>query len=173
MARSSSGVTALANNSVDVLPNISEKMCWYSGNTRAVLYAEITCVSRELETINRRLTGLYESYVDKLLTEMQYVDMRDAYEARAAALRNAIDDLSNKTAAIGAVVNDISASSNRWLKAARDFQDPMELTRKMLEAIADSIEVFGSNGIEVKWKFSDEYVLLEACVNTETGGATI
>ena len=138
-------------------------------NPRAVLDAEITRVSRELETINRRLAGLYENYVDKLLTKMQYVDMRDIYEARAVALRKNIDDLSSRAS----VVEDVSVSNNRWLKAARDFQNPVELTREMLEAIVDRIEVFGSKGIEVKWKFSDEYALLEACVNAEGKGVNV
>ena len=141
------------------LGTVIEKRAKRQVNPRAVLDMEITRVSRELETINQRLSGLYESYVDKKLTEMDYVSLRATYEGRAETLRRSIDNLSRRAA----VVEDVSVSDNRWLKAARDFQNPVALTREMLEAIVDYVEVIGTKEVRIAWKFNDEYALLIAC----------
>lgn len=144
--------------SAENLGAIIAKRAKQQANPRAVLDAEITRTSRELETLNQRLAGLYESYVDKKLTEMQYVGMRKIYEERAETLRRGINDLSHRAAVVG----DVSVSDNRWLKAARDFQNPVELTPEMLEAIVDRIEVSGPDNIVVIWKYCDEFALLNA-----------
>jgi len=129
-----------------------------------VLDSQITKVSRELETINQRLAGLYESYVDKILTEGEYVKIKAEYEGRAENLRQRVDELSQRAA----VVANVSASDNRWLKAARDFQNPTELTREMLEAIVERVVIHSPTRIEVVWKFGDEYAFLESCA-TDAG----
>jgi len=142
---------------------IIEKRAKRQENPRAMLDSQIAKVSRELETLNQRLSGLYESYVDKILTEGEYVKIKAEYEGRAENLRARIDDLSRRAA----VVADVSASDNRWLKAARDFQNPTELTREMLEAIVERIVIHSPARIEVVWKFSDEFAFLETCAAEE------
>ena len=138
---------------------VIEKRSKRQTNPRAVLDREIARISREMETINQRVAGLYESYVDKLLSEMEYVGMKASYENRAEALRQAIDGLSQRAA----MVEDVSVSENRWLKAAMDFQNPVALTKEMLEAIVERIEISGTHGIEIVWKFADEFALLLSC----------
>jgi len=140
---------------------IIEKRAKQHINPKIALDAEITRTSQELETINRRLSGLYESYVDKLLSEMEYVNMKASYEGRGEALRQKIDSLSLQASTM---TTDISVSENRWLKAAMDFQNPTELTREMLEAIVKGVKVYDAERVEIVWKFGDELALLEACV---------
>jgi len=94
--------------------------------------------------------------------------MRETYEKRAESLCQSINELSRRAA----VVEDVSVSDNRWLKAVRDFQNPVELTREMLEAIVERIEVSGSENINVIWKFNDEFSLLEKCAKPHNGDAT-
>jgi hypothetical protein len=132
-------------------------------NPRAAIDAEISRAASELEPINLRLSNLYENYVDTLLTEQEYVRIKAEYESRAESLRERTEELSKKAALIA----ETSASDNRWLKAAKDFQNPSELTREMLEAIVESVEVSGSEDIRVKWKFRDEFALLMACAEEE------
>lgn len=124
---------------------------------------EIIRSTNELNTINQRIGKLYENYVDKLLDEREYVALKSKYESRAEALRQNIDSLSERAA----VMTDVSASNNRWLKAARDFQKPESLTKEMLEAIVEKILIFSPSHVEVVWKFGDELRLLENIVNAE------
>jgi len=143
------------------LAAIIEKRTKSQVNPRALLDKEITRISNELTAITERIGKLYEDYVDKLLNEREYVAMKAKYEGRAEVLRQNIDSLSERAA----VVADVSASNNHWLKAARDFQNPETLTREMLEAIVDKILIFSPSHVEVVWKFGDELRLLESIVN--------
>ena len=139
------------------LATIIEKRTKNQVNPRALLDREITRISNELNTITGRIGKLYEDYVDKLLDEREYVAIKTKYESRAEVLRQNIGNLSERAA----VVADVSASNNRWLKAARDFQSPEKLTREMLEAIVDKILIFSPSHVEVVWKFGDDLKLLE------------
>jgi predicted nucleic acid-binding Zn-ribbon protein len=140
---------------------VIEKRMKQQANPRAALDSEIARASRELETINMRLAGLYESYVDKLLTESEYVGMKSEYESRIESLRDRMDELSRRAS----VMSDVSASDNRWLKAARDFQNPTVLTREMVEALIERIEVNASDRVDVVWRFADEFELLKKCAS--------
>jgi len=156
-------VFQLVNNTLQKASNLGaiiEKRARQQVNPRVALESEIIRTSRELETINQRLAGLYESYVDKLLSEVEYVSMKVTYESRFEVLRQKINSLSMQVA----TVTDISASENRWLSAARDFQNPTELTREMLGAIVEQIKVYSTERVEVVWKFRDEYAILRECV---------
>ena len=142
------------------LTTIIEKRAKNQTNPCSLLDKEIARISYELKIVNQRTSKLYEDYVDKLLDEREYVGMKSAYENRAGVLRGNIESLSQRAA----IVADVSASNNRWMKAARDFQNPEKLTREMLEAIVERVEIFGHERVEVVWKFKDELELLAACV---------
>jgi len=146
---------------------VIEKWHKRQGNPRAAIDADISRATRELETINNRLAGLYESFVDKLLSEREYVQVKDNYERQAESLRKKTEELSLRVA----VITDVSASDNHWLAAARSFQNPEALTREMLEAIVERITVSGRNDVRVAWKFRDEFAALEECAgySTKTG----
>lgn len=134
-------------------------------NPRAVIDAEISLVARELEGMNGKLVRLYEDFADKILDERQYVQIKKKYEQQAEALRQRADDLSQRAA----IITDVSASNNRWLAAARSFQNPDRLTREMLEAIVERIVIKDTEHIEVIWSFDDEFKLLEACASAKEG----
>jgi len=74
-----------------------------------------------------------------------------------------MDELSKRAA----VIAGASMADNRWLAAAWSFQNPVELTREMLEAIIERIVVCGPDNVEVVWKFTDEFALLESCTREE------
>jgi DNA invertase Pin-like site-specific DNA recombinase len=148
------------------LAAIIEKRSKNQTNPRSQLDREITRISNELNTINQRIGKLYEDYVDKLLDEREYVAIKAKYESRAETLRQNIDNLSQRVAAVTDISANLSSTTNRWLKAAKDFQDPKKLTREMLEAIVEKIIILSPTHVEVVWKFGDELRLLESIVNT-------
>ena len=142
---------------------IIEKRAKQQTNPRCELDSEIARASRELETINGRLAKLYEDYVDRLLNEQEYVRIKAEYEQRAESFRQRLEELSKRAA----LISEASASDNRWLRAARDFQNPAVLTREMVEAMIERIEVSGPDRIGVVWKFNDEFDLLKDCALQE------
>ena len=142
---------------------VIEKRSKRQVNPRAAVDSEISHTARELEAINGRLAKLYEDYVDRLLNEQEYVYNKAQYEKRAESFRLRMEELSVRAA----LISETSASDNRWLRAALAFQNPAELTREMLEAIVDRVEVSGPEKIKVVWKFRDEFALLQACAGEE------
>jgi DNA invertase Pin-like site-specific DNA recombinase/rubrerythrin len=142
---------------------VIEKRSKQKAGPRTAVDSEISRSARELETINSRLAKLYEDYVDGLLNEHEYVCVKSGYEQRAESLREQMEALSKRAALIA----DVSASDNRWLRAALEFKNPTELTREMLEAIVERVEVSGPQSIKVVWKFRDEFALLEACAGED------
>jgi hypothetical protein len=145
----------MASNMVAIMEKRSKRQ----DNPRAALDAEISRVAQELEANNDRLARLYEDYADKTLTEQEYVRHKTRYEQKAVSLRQRADELSQRAAVIG----NVSESNNRWLAAARSFQNPSELTREMLEAIVDRIVIKDINNINIVWKFKDELDILKSC----------
>ncbi len=141
------------------LAELIEKRLKRQSNPRAALDAAISRAAAEREKISERLVRLYEDYADELLTEQEYARNKARYEIQAESLRRSMDELSKQAA----VLADLPASDNRWLKAARSFQNPAELTREMLEAIVERVVVSGPDKINVVWNFRDELALLEAC----------
>jgi len=149
------------------LADVIKKRAKQQINPRALLDKEINRITYELKVINGRIAKLYEDYVDKLLDEREYVGIKAKYENRAEELRCNIDSLSERAAVMVDISTDLSSSNNRWLKAARDFQNPEKLTREMLEAIVDKIVISSSEHVEVVWKFKDELELLETCASLQ------
>ena len=146
---------ASASNLADLI----EKRLKRQGNPRAAVDTAISRAAAELGKMNERMVKLYEDYADKLLTEQEYARNKARYENQAALLRQRMDELSKQAA----VLADMPSSDNRWLKAARAFQNPTELTREMLEAIVERIVIYGPDKIDVVWNFRDELALLEVC----------
>jgi hypothetical protein len=142
---------------------VIEKRTKSQTDPRSVIQGEISKTAHEIENISGRLSRLYENYVEGLLMETEYIIVKSEYERRTAALREKAELLSERAA----VIMDVSVSNNPWLKAARDFQNPKNLTREMLEALVEQIIVFGPANIKVTWKYRDEFALLEACAAEE------
>lgn len=140
-----------------------EKRAKSRNNPRAALDAEIARSTRDLELLSHRLAGMYENYVDKLLSEREYVQIKGEYECKANSMRLRIDALSRRAA----VLSETTSVDNQWLKATRSFLNPTELTREMLEAIVERIEVNSPDNINVVWKFKDDFALLETCAGEE------
>lgn len=106
---------------------------------------------------------MYENYVDKLLSEREYVRIKGEYEHKSKVLQERIDGLSRRMS----ILSGTAPADNRWLKAAGDFLNPAELTREMLEAIVERIEVSGPASIHMVWRFKDDFSLLETCAGEE------
>lgn len=144
---------------------IIEKRARSRQSPRIALDAEIAASSRALEKKNSQLVRTYEDYAVNILNEREYLQIKGRYEAEAEALQRRLDDLTQRVA----IIANTPSANNRWLKAARDFVSPQELTREMLEALVDKIVVDGSGHATVVWKFGDDFALLES-VSQEVGG---
>ena len=138
---------------------IIEKRAKSRQNPRAALDAEITASSRELEKKNEQLVKLYDNYALKIINERDYLQLKSRYEREAQSLRERLDDLARRAS----LMADTFDADNQWLKASQDFISPKILTREMLEALVEKIEITHAGDIHMVWKFDDDYTLLESC----------
>ena len=106
--------------------------------------------------------SLYQNYVDKLMTEREYADMKRKYradmeraKARLAELEQRKQDRRSQT------------TQNIWLTTYSRFRDETELTEEMTHALIECVEIGAGKQISVTLRYRDEYRALAALLITE------
>ena len=133
---------------------------------------------------------LFESYVDGIVTQADYLFGKSRYEDEARQLEGRLRDLQAEKDALP----EASPKQNKWFSAFAKFRDEKEPTREMLLALVEKIYVnedkqvhivlnytnvrtltrelvdlliqniyiYSSTSIEIVWKCGDEYQRLLA-----------
>ena len=106
--------------------------------------------------------SLYQNYVDKLMTEQEYAEMKRKYradieraKARLSELEQQKQDRSSQT------------TQNVWLTTYSRFRDETKLTEEMTHALIERVEIGAGKQISVTLRYRDEYRALAALLNTE------
>ena len=103
-----------------------------------------------------RYNGLYDSldqhYVDKLMTEQEYMTLKHRYKAEAEEAERLIEALTCQQAAEAA-----HTPENPFLTAFGSFRDADTLTREMAQALIQRVYVDGGSNIEIVFRYRDEY----------------
>ncbi|MDR1059715.1 MAG: recombinase family protein [Clostridiales bacterium] len=105
-----------------------------------------------LERCGGLLKGLYESLASGDITEGEYRELKQGYEAKSAALADRANRLRE-------VARAQALESARRAKAAGSIGalgGAADLTAEAVDALIDKIRVFEDKRIEVRFKFSDE-----------------
>lgn len=107
-------------------------------------------------TKNMRYNGLYDSlyqsYVDQLMTEQEYMTLKRRYKAEAEEAERLIEALTRSQAAEAA-----HTPENPFLAAFGSFRDADTLTREMAQALIQRVYVDGDSNIEIVFRYRDEY----------------
>lgn len=139
------------------LERLVERLNKRNGNTKDNLQAKIADVQRKISYIQELRATLYESYVDKLLSETEYIEMKARYDTDADRYRKQLEALQAES-----LIHDQTLTpQNKWLTAIRKFRDEREVTREMAVALIDKIIVSGYNSTEIIWNFKDELTAIE------------
>ena len=106
--------------------------------------------------------SLYQNYVDKLMTEQEYIEMKRKYQAdmerakaRLAELEQRKQDRRSQTV------------QNIWLTTYSRFRDETELTEEMTHALLERVEIGAGRQISVTLRYQDEYRALVEFLNAE------
>lgn len=109
------------------------------------------------DRISRIRASLYDDYKDGLLTSEEFVEMRDVYSKK-------LDDIRSELKSLEEDKNyrevDVKASGV-WSKAVKQFKNPQEVTRELVEAVIDRIYVFDDEKVKITFKCMDEFERLE------------
>lgn len=123
---------------------------------------EITAAIRAQQRASMLYDSLYQNYVDKLMTEQEYTEMKRKYradmeraKARLAELEQRKQDRRSQT------------TQNIWLATYSRFRDETELTEEMTHALLERVEIGAGRQISVTLRYQDEYRALVEFLNAE------
>ena len=99
------------------------------------------------------LFDLYPDYKDGLISKEQYIQFKAKHETDLEKTKRAIEELKRTFERDKDGIN----GTNDFLQTFIKFQGITKLTRELLIALVDYIEVHVNGGIDIKFKFEDAY----------------
>ena len=96
--------------------------------------------------------SLYQNYVDGLMDEQEYTELKQQYRAEKEQAEARLQEIQGRKKD-----SDNKVKKNPWLMAFSQYSDQTELTEDMIHALIDRIEVDADNRISIVLKYKDEY----------------
>ena len=106
--------------------------------------------------------SLYQNYVEKLMTEREYMTMKERYTSETEAHADRIKELERQIEAA-----KVYTPENRFLASFSFFKGASTLSRDLLVALIDRIEVGEGNRVNIKFRFQDEFLILNDYLRKE------
>jgi len=113
---------------------------------------EIAAASDALERARMLYDSLYQNYVDHLMSEDEYMELRHRYKQ---AMKSAEERLA--AAEQKKLTEHRKTGSNPWLVSCERFRGETELTEEMAHELIERVEINADNGVSVTLRFRDEY----------------
>ena len=117
------------------------------------LKAGISAKKQEIDRNRRFVRGLYENFVQKVLTSEEYFTMKKDYEAAIAKLSDEISTLEN-----GLAVMDAQLAKYKELEQdAKVLEKDHTLTAALIDRLIERIEITYDKEIRVSFRFKSEF----------------
>jgi len=113
---------------------------------------EVSSARQALERARMLYDSLYQNYIDRLMSEQEYVEMKKRYGAdmeRAQARLDAAEQRQQE--------KRMRTEKNPWLGTFGRFQGAPELTAEMAHSLIERVEIDAENHISVSFRYRDEY----------------
>ncbi len=131
-------------------------------NRKDNLANEIRKVKAQIERLPSLRSSLYDDYIEQLLTEQEYLYAKIKYEKDEVALKDRLNELLLQQKKY----DQTYSYENQWLSSFRAFRDEKELTKEMVAALIETVELYADRSIQINFKFKDEYEELLDYLNT-------
>ncbi len=132
----------------------------------ADLQGRLDSAKKALKRYNNLYDSLYQNYVDKLMTEQEYVTLKSRYKAEAEEAERQIEALTRQQ-----VEESEHTPENRFLTAFGSFKGEDTLTKEMAQALIERVYVDGNSNIEIIFRYRDEYRALCTYLEGKENGA--
>ena len=129
---------------------------------KSELERSLLSAKQVLSRYKRLHDSLYQNYVDGLMDELEYAEMKRQYQSEAERAQAQVEQLERQIADISA-----QTSSNPWLHNFTRFARETEMTEGMAHALIQRIEVDKNESITIHLKYRDEYAKLAALLSSE------
>ncbi|MCD8100399.1 MAG: recombinase family protein [Oscillospiraceae bacterium] len=126
--------------------------------------SHIINAKRTLKRCQSLYDSLYQSYAEGLMSEDEYISLRERYKQQADEATQTISVLEQEM-----LCSKQYTPENLFLQAFTKFQSCTELTRDMLTALIERIYIDEHDGVEIIFKCRDEYNALCNFIEGRTG----
>ena len=140
-------------NSVNASPSKRKKA--------GTLQSQLEWERKALARCENLRDSLYQSYVDRLMTEREYMAMKERYTSEAGDHTTKIAELERQIEA----AKDYT-TENQFLASFGLIQDAT-ITRELLYALVDKVEITTDNCIEIKFRYKAEFERLNEYLRME------
>lgn len=118
---------------------------------REAMQAELDRANKALKRCEGLRDSLYRNYVEQLMTEREYIMMKERYAAEAEECRKQIKKLEEKIRE-----SKDYTTENRYLASFHPFKDVSLLTRDVLTALVERIEIGENKRVCIHFRYRDE-----------------
>ena len=120
-----------------------------------VVKREISAAKQALDRANMLYDSLYQNYFDKLMTELEYTEMKQKYRADMERAQSRLEMLEQQQRE-----SRRQTAENPWLAACNRFKEEQTLTEDMAHALIERVEVDADNNVSITLRYRDEYSAL-------------
>ncbi len=123
-----------------------------AANREAALKQELSSAQKALERAEMLYDSLYQSYVDRLMSEREYTEMKRQYKSDMEQARHRLEAAEQELQR-----EKRRSDKNPWLISFEKFRGEIELTEEMTHALIERVEVDAENHVSVTLRYRDEY----------------
>lgn len=113
---------------------------------------------RKIETEIKRKQSLsniiYDDYIEGVISHQEYLYAKTKYENDTVKLKEKKSELQIECRKY----NENYLKENKWMSKINLFKKEEKLTREIVTALIEKIEIYNINRVEVIFKFHDEYL---------------
>lgn len=113
---------------------------------------EIRELNTKIKRSNSLRTSIYDDYMEKILSEKDYLFAKNKYEKVESLDKSKLEELLLQKKKY----HETYAYENKCLSAFRAFKDEKVLTKQMVNELVNAIEIYSVRKVEVILKFRDE-----------------
>lgn len=117
------------------------------------LRGKMSVKRQEIEKKQRLIRGLYENFVQGVLTSEEYFDMKADYEMAISALSGEIEQLEKGMDALDGQL----AKYQEMEQDAKTLAQDHALTAELIERLIDRIEINHERNIHIRFRFQNEF----------------
>jgi len=122
-------------------------------NHKHDLPKQMAILQNEIKRLTNLKAALFESYVDNLLSEDEYIYSKGRYMEQIDKARTSLEQLQEESV----MQSETLTPNNKWLQAFRRFTDHNELSHEMVNTLISRVVVRSNNELDFIWNFRSDY----------------
>ena len=147
--------------------NLDRLVRQYSKSPKAVsreeaVKREITAAKQSLSRAEMLYDSLFQNYADKLMSEREYMEMKQQYRSDMERAQARLDELEQRQKD-----ERQQTTENPWLTVCGRFKEEQALTEAMAHALIERVEIDAENHVSITLCYQDEYNALVRLLATE------